>query len=139
MPTLICSDVNHPELLALLSQEGVAGMVNTASACQPRLLATYDRFPTVPLYLDSGAFQDNRDLRGNRQVIERFGWVANPDVTSDAGKSDANYRALTHALRPHLADKILWVYQGGPLTDLADIARERKLVGHAAIEEALCM
>src|SRR5712692_2384757 len=48
----------------------LAGMVNALDACQPKLLAAYDRFPTLPLYLDSGAFQGNTDVGGYRRVIE---------------------------------------------------------------------
>ena len=108
-------------------------MVNALDACQPKLLAAYDRFPTLPLYLDSGAFQGNTDVGGYRKVIERIGerfvWVANLDSIGNAHTSNANYRALTHALPPHLADKVLWIYQGGCLKDLAAHAHERPIVG----------
>ncbi len=133
MPTLICSGVNRPDLLALLDTERVAGMVNALDACQPKLLAAYDRFPTLPLYLDSGAFQGNTDVGGYRRVIERGGerfvWVANLDVIGDARESDANYRSLMRTLPPHLAEKVLWIYQGGCLAELAAHASEQGLVG----------
>ncbi len=133
MPTLICSGVDRPDLVALLAKVGVVGMVNAQDACQPKLLEAYGSFPTLPLYLDSGAFQGHTDLLGYRKVIEqigqRFVWVANLDAIGDPRQSDANYRALVKALPPHLADKVLWIYQGGSLVNLAAHARERALVG----------
>ena len=133
MPTLICSGADRPDLVALLAKVGVAGMVNALDACQPKLLEAYGSFPTLPLYLDSGAFQGNTDLLGYRKVIEqigeRFVWVANLDAIGDPRQSDANYRALVNALPPHLVDKVLWIYQGGCLASLAAHARERGRVG----------
>ena len=61
MPTLICSGVNRPDVLALLARERVAGMVNATVACQPALVEAYERYSEVPLYLDSGAFQGKQD------------------------------------------------------------------------------
>ena len=130
---LICSGVNRPDQVELLAREGVAGMVNALEACQLKLVEAYARFPDVPLYLDSGAFQGNTNLAGYQRVIERVGerfcWVANLDVIGDARQSDANYSALVNGLPPHLASKVLWIYQGGSLADLEVHAREHKLVG----------
>jgi hypothetical protein len=137
MPVLICSGVNRPDQIELLAREGVAGMVNALEACQPKLVEAYARFPDVPLYLDSGAFQGNTNLAGYQRVIERVGerfrWMANLDVIEDAQQSDANYSALVNGLPSNLASKVLWVYQGGSLADLAAHACEHKLVGIGGI------
>ena len=47
MPTLICSGVNRPDVLALLARERVAGMVNATVACQPALVEAYERYSEV--------------------------------------------------------------------------------------------
>ena len=133
MPTLICSGVNRPDVLALLARERVAGMVNATVACQPALVEAYERYSEVPLYLDSGAFQGKMDLLTYRRIVERVGqrftWVANLDVIGDPHQSDANYAQLVKMLPPGLREKVLWVYQGGCLCELAIRARELKRVG----------
>jgi len=137
MPMLICSGVNRPDQVELLAREGVAGMVNALEACQLKLVEAYARFPDLPLYLDCGAFQGNTNLAGYQRVIERVGerfcWVANLDVIGDARQSDANYSALVNGLPPHLASKVLWIFQGGSLADLEARAREHTLVGIGGI------
>jgi hypothetical protein len=133
VPVLICSGVNRPDALALLARERVAGMVNASVACQPALLEAYERYSDVPLYLDSGAFQGKMDIETYRKIIERVGhrftWIANLDVIGDPHRSDENYAWLTKMLLPDLRAKVLWVYQGGCLHQLATRARELKCVG----------
>ena len=133
MPTLICSGVNRPDVLALLARERVAGMVNASVACQPVLLEAYERYNEVPLYLDSGAFQGKMDLETYRKIVERVGerftWVANLDVIGDPCQSDENYTRLVKTLPPGLREKVLWVYQGGCLRELTTRARELRRVG----------
>jgi hypothetical protein len=105
------SGVDRASFIEILAREGAAGMVNASVATQPALLAAYERWPEVPLVLDSGAFQGNEDLDGYadivRQVGWRFLWCANLDVIGNQEESDRNWLRLRNELK---AD-VLWVYQ----------------------------
>ena len=70
-------------------------MVNALDACQPRLLEAYGHFPTLPLSLDSGAFQGNTNLDGYCRVGERFVWVANLDVIGDGRRERCQLSLFT--------------------------------------------
>ena len=141
MPTLICSGVNRPELFGLLARERVVGMINASEACQPRLWRACLRYSDLPLCLDSGAFQGKMALATYRAILERIGqrfaWVANLDVIGDQGRSNEHYRELRRGLPAELREKILWVYQGGDVGELADVAQERKFVGIGGIVRLL--
>lgn len=141
MPLLICSGVNRPDLLDLLAKERVAGMVNAAEVCQPKLWRACLRYPDIPLFLDSGAFQGKMEFATYQAIIERVGqrftWIANLDVIGDQAQSNDHYRSLMHALPCSLREKILWVYQGGDVRELAERAHEHKFVGLGGIVRLL--
>jgi len=141
MPTLICSGLNRPELFDLLAQERVAGMVNAAEACQPRLWRACLRHPDLPLCLDSGAFQGKMELATYQAILERIGqrftWVANLDVIGDQRRSNEHYQELRRRLPAELREKLLWVYQGGDIDELAEVAHERRFVGIGGIVRLL--
>jgi len=126
------SGIDRIGFLDLIAREGGAGMVNATLATEPRMLAAYDRWPDVPLALDSGAFQGNTDVAGYaaicKQVGPRFDWVANLDVIGDQSASDANW----YQLRELCDIDPLWVYQvrgGEGLAYLADRAETLRFVG----------
>jgi hypothetical protein len=141
MPTLICSGVNRPDLFDLLAQERVAGMVNATEACQPSLWQACLRHSDISLCLDSGAFQGKMELATYLAIVEqigrRFTWVANLDVIGDQRRSNEHYQELRCRLPCELREKLLWVYQGGAVDELAEVAQERKFVGIGGIVRLL--
>lgn len=125
------SGIDRTSFIGLLAREGGAGMVNALNATQPAMLAAYQRYPEVPLVLDSGAFQGNVDVAGYaeivRQVGSRFSWVANLDVIGNQQSSDENWESLTE-----MGVKPLWVYQvqgGRGLDYLQERADSLRFVG----------
>ena len=132
-PLYIHSGVNRPDLLSLLDEEGVLGMVNIQVVREPRLQWAFRRFAGVPLFLDSG-FRSKMDVSSYVRLIERYGqhfrWIASLDHLFDQQASDDNYRQITSQLcDAELRSKILWIYQGGKLADLQAHARDHPLVG----------
>jgi hypothetical protein len=71
------------------------------------------------------------------RVGERFTWIANLDVIGDQARSNDHYRSLMRALPCALRGKILWVYQGGDVGELAERAHEHKFVGLGGIVRLL--
>ena len=129
----IHSGVNRPDLVSLLAEERAAGMVTAHVVREPRLQWAFQRWPHVPLYLDSG-FRRKMAVRDYVDLIERYGhrftWIANLDCLFDQRASDEHYHLIRSRLSsPELRAKILWVYQGGKRSELAAHAREYKLVG----------
>lgn len=133
-PRIFFSGVDHADHLALLHQEQAAAMINARSACQPTLLRAYRTYPSVPIVLDSGAYQGCTDVAAYRDVIETVGercvWVANLDRIGDPILSQRHFESLFATLSSeHLRSKVLWIYQHGSLSELADVARRRKHIG----------
>lgn len=135
MPPLVYihSGVNRPDLVSLLAEEGAAGMVNAQVMSEPRLQWAFQHSPLVPLYLDSG-FRRKLDIESYIRLIEaygsRFRWIANLDCLLDQGASNWNYNLITSRLSSaELRSKILWIYQGGTLCELAAMAEEHGRVG----------
>jgi hypothetical protein len=132
-PVYIHSGVNRPDLLSLLDEEGALGMVNIQVVREPRLQWALRHYAGVSLFLDSG-LRRKMDVSNYVRLIERYGqrfhWIANLDHLFDQQTSDHNYRQITSQLSsPELRSKILWMYQGGKLSDLKARAREHPLVG----------
>lgn len=104
------SGIDRASFLDVLAREGAAGMVNAANVMQPAMIAAYERFPQVPLALDSGAYQGNEDIVGYAKIVKqigkRFEWVSNLDVIGDQEKSNRNWEVLADN-----GAKTLWVYQ----------------------------
>ena len=104
------SGIDRASFIDLLSSEGAAGMVNARNATQPAMLAAYQRWPEVPLVLDSGAFQGVTDVTWYAEVVhevgDRFVWVANLDVIGDQAASDRNWRRLYK-----MDCEPVWIYQ----------------------------
>jgi hypothetical protein len=125
MTTYYFSGVDRAAFIEVLAREGAAGMVNASNATQPALTAAYQRWPEVPLVLDSGAFQGLDDPGAYAEIVhevgDRFRWVANLDVIGDQAGSDYNWLRL----RDEYDVQALWVYQveGG-----ADLARLEQMV-----------
>lgn len=131
MITYFFSGVDRASFIELLAQEGAAGMVNAQYANNPGMIAAYARWPEVPLVLDSGAFQGNKDLPAYAALVNRIGdrfeWVANLDVIGNQEQSDRNHEELTAR-----GCRVLWVYQaqgGAGLDYLANRADMHRHVG----------
>jgi len=131
--SIFFSGVDRPAHLSLLVAERAAGMINANNAMQPKLQQAYGRKLPIPLALDSPAFQGKGDIAEYVDIVEQVGshfiWISNLDVVSNQSASNRNFEYLQSHLSPHLRDKILWIYQGGSLSELEDMAQRRKLVG----------
>ena len=105
------SGIDRASFVELLASEGAAGMVNARNATQPAMLAAYQRWPEIPLVLDSGAFQGVTDVTWYAKVVheigDRFTWVANLDVIGNQQASDENWLRLSDEMDVHP----LWIYQ----------------------------
>jgi len=122
MPTYYFSGLDRQQHFRLLAREGAMGMVNALTVGRPALLKSMAAYPHVPLVLDSGAYQGNRDVVGYARLIEwldqrfpeRFHWFANLDVLGDMRASDEHYRKLLSLLPQHLHPRLLWVFHLPP-------------------------
>lgn len=127
------SGVVGPREIRVLAGEKAAGMVNALQAAKNSLIEAYKTYAQVPLSLDSGSFQGNRDLEGYagliRHIGERFEWIASLDVIGNPAASAENYRRLQKLLPADLATKLVWVYQGGDLEELRRIAAQTGFIG----------
>jgi hypothetical protein len=125
------SGVDRAAFIELLAREEAGGMVNAQIATQPAMIAAYERWPGVPLVLDSGAFQGVTDIDWYAEVMsqigDRFEWCANLDVIGDQSASDRNWMTLKERdVSP------LWVYQvqgGRDLKYLASVADVHRFIG----------
>lgn len=134
MATLFFSGIDRPAHLSLLAAEQAAGMMNATNAMQPQLYQAYTRPLPIPLVLDSGAFQGQRDITRYCEIIEQVGkhflWISNLDVMFDQTASNRHFEYLQTHLSPHLRSKILWVFQpGGSFHELESMAQHRRLIG----------
>jgi len=125
------SGIDRVAFLDLLAREGAAGMVNALIAEQPAMLASYLRWPEIPLVGDSAAFQGNQDLEGYASLVKRlaarFLWWANLDVIGNQEASDRNWAALAER-----GAKTLWIYQvrgGRDLDYMQGMAATQGLIG----------
>ena len=125
------SGIDRVSFFEILAREGAAGMVNAQIATQPAMTAAYERWPEIPLALDSGAFQGVTDVDWYanvvRQIGDRFDWVANLDVIGDQAASDRNWEALHSQMI-----NALWVYQvngGRQLGYMASVAEVERFIG----------
>jgi hypothetical protein len=73
--------------------------------------AAYERWPEVPMVLDSGAFQGLDNVAAYAEIVreigDRFRWVANLDVIGDQQASDRNWLRLFDEMDV----RALWIYQ----------------------------
>jgi hypothetical protein len=133
--TFYFSGVDRAEHLSLLAQEHAAGMINANVVLQPSLYKAYmSTYMSVPLVLDSGAFQGNSDIVAYADLLEqighRFQWVSNLDAIMQPAIGDRNFSYLQDHLSPALRDKVLWIYQpGGSFVDMICFARSRGIIG----------
>lgn len=150
MPTYYFSGVNRPDMVKLLAEQQAAGMLNARSACEPRLVESYSRYPQVKLALDCDARQRHRFQRTGRassvayeldaaidryaSVICRIGWrlewCSSFDVIGDPKLSSWCYERLLERLaHPALCSRVRWIYQHGSLSELEERASSLKVVG----------
>jgi hypothetical protein len=117
------SGIDRTAFFQLLANEGAAGMVNATVATQPAMKASYERWPEVPMVLDSGAFQGLNDVVTYAEIVheigDRFRWVANLDVVGDQQASDRNWLRLFDDLDV----RALWIYQVEGGKDLGHVRR----------------
>jgi hypothetical protein len=151
MLTFFYSGVNRPDILELLAEHHVAGMVNARCACEPRLVEAYTQFSDVKLALDCDARQ--RYLRQQRtgrersptyqleealdhyagviaSMGQRFVWASCYDRIGDQQFTSWCYDRLVERLAdPTLSSKLRWIYQQGDLAELEERARSLKHIG----------
>jgi|GEM_PF-5101310 len=129
------SGVNCTTHLRLLASENASVMISP-----PEVLL----FPSIAKEMielkpngcaDSGAYQGLTDAAKYAATIEAsaalypLDWYANLDVIGDQKASHSNYQKLASILPANLARKVLWVYQGGDLGLLREMAIETKYIG----------
>src|SRR5436190_11018098 len=97
-PKLYFSGLDKPLLFDILVRQGAAGMLNALSAAKPTVNRACVSHPDLPLILDCGAYQGNRNLERYAELIRKIGhrmdWVVSLDVLHNQSETDANYARL---------------------------------------------
>lgn len=129
--TYYFSGIDRAKFIEILAREGAAGMVNYEVVSQPAMIAACERWPEVPLVLDSNIFRKHDNVTDYIDICHRYGsrfdWVANFDVLGDQRSSNDNWHKMIDA-----GIKALWVYQvqgGADLDEMQEYASELKFIG----------
>jgi hypothetical protein len=106
-------------------------MINATNATQPfaRLCARRLDSSCIGFWRISGKHHVERYVDIIEQVGSHFLWLSTLDVLQRPAESQVHFEYLMDHLSPRFRDKVLWIYQGGSLSELEDIARLRGFVG----------